>query len=417
MKSILLYNLVILFYSTSSASLCRNRTLSESLTMKSDGNIKQHLAQPMQNVSVDSIVGKNMVGYQGWFSCKDGYGAKHWASPDLATDMLPDVSEYDPKDLCILSGYQDSNGNPIKVFSSQSPGVVDLHFKWMQKYGIDGAFVQEFFSDMKDLSGIEQRLNVTQNVKASAEKYGRAWAVMFDVSGLPDDAPMLFKKILPYFQDMIRNSTMYLQEHGKPLVAVWGLGGSEGKHITDPKVGMEVIQYLKDQGYSVYGGFPQSKWSENFDEWKELINMVDVLSPWSVGFAGGYDAFKRRTEKEIALLNGTNVIYSPVIYPGFSWHNLKRHEDRKSYQLNQIPRSGGELYRGLAEAAIAAGANNLYTAMFDEVNEGTAIFKTIAKTKDLPTNGNFLALDQDGFDVPSDNYLKLAGHFSQILKK
>ena len=67
----------------------------------------------------------------------------------------------------------------------------------------------------------------------------------------------------------------------------------------------------------------------------------------------------------------------PVIFPGFSWHNLKA-----TLPLNQIPRNGGTFYWRQVYNAISAGCTMLYGAMFDEVDEGTAMFK-MAPT---PTN-------------------------------
>ena len=43
--------------------------------------------------------------------------------------------------------------------------------------------------------------------------------------------------------------------------------------------------------------------------------------------------------------------------------------------MASIPRQGGRFYWNLVETAVAAGAKSLYVAMFDEVNEGTAVFK------------------------------------------
>jgi hypothetical protein len=227
-----------------------------------------------------------MVGYQGWFTCENGTAAKHWVEPDLSVDMLPDVSEYNSEDLCTLPGYNDSNGNPIKVFSSQTPGIVNTHFEWMKKYGIDGAFVQEFLSKLKTEKGLNERLNVTKNVKNSAEKYGRAWAIMFDVSAAAEDSVPILEEVMPHFNDMIKNSPMYLRENGKPLVAVWGIGGEEGRHLSNPVKALKVVQFLKNEGYSVFGGMVKNTWKDNYgkdSDWTDLVNSFDVVSPWVVG--------------------------------------------------------------------------------------------------------------------------------------
>ena len=66
--------------------------------------------------------------------------------------------------------------------------------------------------------------------------------------------------------------------------------------------------------------------------------------------------------------------YLPVVFPGFSWHNM--HVARgESAPLNQIPRLKGEFLWSQAVADYQAGAKMLYVAMFDEIDEGTAIFQ------------------------------------------
>ena len=56
----------------------------------------------------------------------------------------------------------------------------------------------------------------------------------------------------------------------------------------------------------------------------------------------------------------------------------------------------------------------LKIAMFDEVNEATANFKVAARRQDAPDQGYWLTLDADGFTLPSDWYLRLAGEITRI---
>ena len=51
--------------------------------------------------------------------------------------------------------------------------------------------------------------------------------------------------------------------------------------------------------------------------------------------------------------------------------------------------------------------------MFDEVNEATAMFKVASRRQDAPDQGYWLTLDADGFTLPSDWYLRLAGEISK----
>jgi uncharacterized protein (TIGR03437 family) len=56
----------------------------------------------------------------------------------------------------------------------------------------------------------------------------------------------------------------------------------------------------------------------------------------------------------------------------------------------------------------------LKIAMFDEVNESTAMFKLAARRQDAPDQGYWLTLDADGFALPSDWYLRLAGEITRV---
>jgi hypothetical protein len=65
----------------------------------------------------------------------------------------------------------------------------------------------------------------------------------------------------------------------------------------------------------------------------------------------------------------------------------------------------------------------VYVAMFDEVDEGTAIYK-IAENQsqtpaEVPNNGTrheFIAMDADGHKLPSDWYLRLTGEGRKMLR-
>ena len=104
----------------------------------------------------------------------------------------------------------------------------------------------------------------------------------------------------------------------------------------------------------------------------------------------------------------------PVIFPGFSWYNLMRGMNGST--LNQIPRIGGRFYWRQAYNAVSAGCTMIYGAMFDEVDEGTAMFKLAPTPNELPVQGTWVPLNIDGETLPSDWYLRLADKATRMLR-
>ena len=56
----------------------------------------------------------------------------------------------------------------------------------------------------------------------------------------------------------------------------------------------------------------------------------------------------------------------------------------------------------------------LKIAMFDEVNEGTAIFKAVSQRVEAPKPGYWLTLDADDRKLPADWYLRIAHQISRM---
>lgn len=99
----------------------------------------------------------------------------------------------------------------------------------------------------------------------------------------------------------------------------------------------------------------------------------------------------------------SHVDYVPGVFPGFSWGNLRK----DPAQYNSIPRDKGNFLWMQIAGAKLAGATSLYVSMFDEIDEGTAIFKC-AREGELPVNGTgkFVGIEAD---LESDYYLWLTG--------
>jgi hypothetical protein len=141
----------------------------------------------------------------------------------------------------------------------------------------------------------------------------------------------------------------------------------------------------------------------------EVVRKADVLSPWTVGRYRSVKEAERHGEEvwkeDVMWCGEAGVDFLPVVFPGFSWHNMKGEE------LGAIPRLKGEFMWAQIAAAKRAGCEMLYVAMFDEVDEGTAIFKC---TNDAPVGEgvNFLGLE----GLPSDFYLRLTGLGGRLLR-
>src|SRR3546814_1713541 len=105
---------------------------------------------------------------------------------------------------------------------------------------------------------------------------------------------------------------------------------------------------------------------------------------WAVGRYdyGSYNNAAAIMVGDIIWGKQNGVGYVPLVFPGFSWGNM--HNDPSLY--NAIPRLQGDFLWKQVAGANGAGAESLYVAMFDEVDEGTAILKCAssdAHTSDL----------------------------------
>jgi hypothetical protein len=372
-----------------------------------------------QKVDASTLNGKVLLGYQGWFDCpREGSpGWSHWLrhAPDQpVVDLYPDLSEFDKADLCAVPGLTIA-GKQAYLYSAWNPHVVDRHFQWMQANGLDGVLVQRFVSDIPR----RRRTGdvVLKNIIAAAKAHGRVFAIEYDVSGanpktvgqqLMDDWQYLVSDL------KITSEPTYQRHNGKPVVSVWGMGFLDNHPPDSPTEAKRIIGWFKEQGVTYMGGVP-SRWrtlgadSRKDEGWHEVYAMMDIIQPWTVGRYSNEAGADRWKDEVIVGDIAKHPAYMPVVFPGFSWHNLKH--DAKE---NAIPRNGGKFLWRQAVNARQAGATMLKIAMFDEVNEGTAVMKAVSKRSEAPEQSFWLALDADGLDLPSDYYLRLSGAITRV---
>jgi hypothetical protein len=284
-------------------------------------------------VDATTLAGKVMCGYQGWFTTPDDgarrgwthYGRRSRFEPGYCTiDLWPDVSELD-QDEKFATSFRHADGAVASVFSSFHRKTVLRHFAWMKQAG--------------------QMAHVMND-----------WKSLVDRMGIGRDS----------------NDRAYLHHGGKPVVAVWGVGFDDGRRYTLAECA-ELIRFLKhDQRYggaTVMLGVPTGWRTLDRDSvadkaLHDVILQADIVSPWTVG---RYATLKevaahaqQRWRRDIQWCNKHGKQYLPVVFPGFSWHNMK-----PDFPLDQIPRQKGRFLWSQYVQAKKAGATMIYQAMFD----------------------------------------------------
>lgn len=383
----------------------------------------------VKDVDTKTLFSKVMCGYQGWFGAPgDGspeHGWRHWTKNhgpledgNAKVDLWPDVSELEPSQR-FPTGFKTADGTPAEVFSSFTRPTVLKHFQWMQDYGIDGVFVQRFANGVKNPSSLEHCNTVLASCREGANLHGRAYAVMYDLSGLPaghiddviDDWRALRNEML------ITEDPAYLNHRGKPVVAVWGIGFNDHRDYTLAEC-RRLIEFLKNDpeagGCTVMLGVP-ANWRELKDdaisdpELLKVLAMADIISPWTVGRytnpAGASRYAENTLKPDLNWCGKRGIDFLPVVFPGFSWHNMK------GGPFDQIPRARGQFLWSQFCNVKQANVSMVYVAMFDEVDEGTAIFKCV---NDVPIGQKSKFVTLEG--LPSDFYLKMVGAGTKLIR-
>lgn len=378
----------------------------------------------------DSYKGLIMAGYQGWFNAPGDGAGRGWhhyagrrsfAPGDCTIDFWPDTREYEKT---YPSPFEYEDGTVADLFSSYDPSTVATHFRWMREYGLDGVFMQRFVAEIRNESGMNHFTRVLDSAMKAAADNERAIAVMYDLSGMqPGEEQVLLDDLKALSErygllDRDRNPS-YLWHNGRPLVSVWGLGFNDRRAYGFDEI-EKIIDGVKEMGFSIMAGVP-TNWRELTDDTlpdtrlHDIIRKCDIVMPW---FVGRYneDTYKSRgydtlMQKDIAWAAENGVDYSPLAFPGFSWCNMFP-ADRRDRAVS-IPRNRGEFLWKQLYTEISSGAEMIYVAMFDEIDEGTAIFKCAKKVPAAHIGSQFVPIE-DG--IEGDHYLWLIGQAGKMLR-
>jgi hypothetical protein len=393
------------------------------------------------DIDAASLDGKVLCGYQGWFNTPgDGtnFGFSHWgdglprdglARGGLArdganraghfiVDMWPEVSEYDPADLRDVPGFAMPDGSPARLYSSFRKGPTLVHFKWMRQYGIDGVFLSRFVGETTGPERFRQINMNLANVREGCHREGRVWALMLDLSMGPGATTATVMNDWKFLCDKVkaREDSRYLHENGKPVVLLWGLGfkdrpwtAAQGEELVnffknDPQYGGVYLIGGVDPGWrTLHGG------SRNDPAWAKVYRMFDAISPWDTGRyrddASMDNHRKNIWEGDLAELSGLGKGYMPTAFPGFSWDNMHQAQPGTTIFL----RRKGEFFWRQFAIFRELGIRTVFVGMFDEVNEGTAIYKVADQ---IPVGTYFVTNEGLG----SDWYLRLTGAATAMIR-
>lgn len=377
-----------------------------------------------REVDCTTLRGKWLAGYQAW-ACTPNDAAKtnwkHYAAggPEfnadkLVVDMFPDVSEYAEGDKVYLKGIKNADGSPAALVSGNNPNVIDLHFKWMRDYDIDGVFLQRFLIGLpgqREGGEFEVKNKIMDCVAASAKKYGRVWAINFDPPGVA--AEDLFEVITSEWKRMVdlgytSLEKRYLHHEGLPVVHIWSVTAPDRVRKTSPELAQKLLEFFSREGKYRAFFVAGTMWNwarEREGKWRDFYGNVRAIVPWNIGNVsknskGEFGASRSFWAEDKRLCESLSMMWIPTVYPGFSWINLhKTARDPQTTQSRYDRRGGYFLWEQLRDLSILK-PDCVFLAMFDEVDEGTALFKINPKP---PRELNLVGTD----GLPSDWWLRL----------
>ena len=306
-------------------------------------------------VDSSTLRGRVMCGYQTWFRCPgdaSDIGWYHWVRSrnefhaDLLTvDLWPDVSIYPESETYPVPGFTHPDGSQAKLFSSDSPVVVAKHFELLRDYGIDGVFLQRFLVGLPGKGPLPQELcekyaashhRITGYIRQSAEETGRAWAISYDIAGMPTEH--VYETLIENWKHTVDSGIVqddrYMKHDGLPVVQIWGFYYDNEHNRMTAELANRLIDFFEQSGkyQATLVGGGSWDWRTNPDpKWQAFYKRFKVYCIWNIGnIAPSTDDSQQwgasmsfwEEDRKAAVANGT--LWIPTVYPGFSWDNLMR---------------------------------------------------------------------------------------------
>ncbi|KAL8804509.1 MAG: hypothetical protein Q9182_002517 [Xanthomendoza sp. 2 TL-2023] len=347
-------------------------------------------------------------------------------------DMFPAVEQY-PRECLFPTNFILPSGARASLFESNCTGVVDTHFRWMQENSIDGILVQRFYGQFNDQSFLQ----LLQQIRTAAEKYGRAFAVEYDLSGVSSaNFGSVVSELLDDYTHHIAplvSSPSYLHHQGRPVIELWGFGINKSQlNAADCASIFRAIRSANPNPYVVLG--VQWDWAydrTNHPDYFNVYTQGDVIQPWSVGAYSDVASYEQKYRDNFvpdkALADRLGLGYAPSILAGSS----SRNRDKGTTFGN---RYNGTFYEAQLKHQLDMKPFFVFGSMFDEFPEskssgrvrieglqtglvadmryepGTQVIATLTASE-VPRapNPGFFGID-NGMD--HNYYLQLAGRYA-----
>ena len=363
-------------------------------------------------VDADSLTGKVICGYQGWFRAAGDPAGRGWGHyvhgdfTDLTVEMWPDMLEYTEEEKYPVPGWKHADGSQAYLLSSANKRTVLRHFQWMEAYGIDGVAVQRFIFPGHRFNPTES-FRIPSYAREAAARTGRAFYIMYDMSGCDTTALIeALTKDWQFFVDSLKitRDDQYLHQGGKPVVGIFGFFTDRFSAVIADSV-LDIFQ--NDGPYGAFvaasGQWPEPE--EHLTDWLKVQERYDAYIPWNIGNYNGDYAQTEQWDRDKDRFSANGVLYMPLIYPGFGWDNLMNQPPGTTHKSRLM---GDFMWQQFLDAK-QLGAEAIYVAMFDEIDESTAIFKV---ANDVPVNHYFSDLE----GLNSDFYLLMTGFGTRMMR-
>ncbi|KAJ3552781.1 hypothetical protein NP233_g12795 [Leucocoprinus birnbaumii] len=356
-------------------------------------------------------------GHQGW----SGWYDEH--IPDMEQplfDIWPDMSSYSPSELYPVPGVTNSLNEQMH-----------LHFRWMREHEVDGALLNRWASNL--VVGRESIVKlcdgILDNVRAAAEKEGRVFAIEYSFSHTPtltllDDLTRDWKHLI-HDKDLLASSS-YLRENGKPVISLIYFGDRQTVHSPGLiRLIVAMFRSVTPGGVYIIGILP-SGWKSGLTDPSKNPELIDVwLSEFDAIGPNITPNNRERMQGDKDFITawladrgvGRKIDYIPTVYPGESVYNYDGADSESDINITQ--RDGGRFLWKQLYSASRLGVRTVIGVSWDDFQLGRVFIPAIPTRNLLPQSTKFrsLALDADGYDLPSDWYMRIVSLAARALHR